>query len=51
MVRTKVIDVFNNMTDEMLIFDMDHTELRNLCNALTLDLHFLDNRPSEDYEC
>ena len=32
------IDVFNNMTDEVLKYDMHPEEIKHLCNALSLDL-------------
>ncbi len=50
MIKTTILEIFNTMTDDVLMFDMDPIELKNLCNALSLDLQmFKENTPN--YTC
>ena len=51
--KENVIEIFNAMTDEALIFDADQTELKQLCNALSIDLQLLEegNLKPQIYEC
>lgn len=48
-----VLEIFNAMTDEVLIFNTDQTELNQLCNALSIDLQLLKegNLKPQIYEC
>jgi hypothetical protein len=50
MIKNKVLEIFNSMTDDVFEFDMDPIELKNLCNALSLDLQLLKENTS-DYTC
>lgn len=38
MIKSKMLAIFDTMTDNTLEYMGDSSELRELCNALTLDL-------------
>lgn len=50
MIKNKVLEIFHTMTDDILLFDMDPVDLKNLCNALSLDLQLLKENAS-NYTC
>lgn len=50
MIKSKVLEIFHTMTDDVLTFNMDPIELKTLCNALSLDLQLLKENTS-DYTC
>lgn len=50
MIKHKILSIFDTMTDNTLEYTSDPVELRNLCNALTLDLQLLKEIDS-DYTC
>jgi hypothetical protein len=51
MIKHKILSIFDTMTDNTLEYDaMSQTELRNLCNALSLDLQLLEESDT-NYTC
>ena len=50
MIKSKMLAIFDTMTDNALEYMGDPSELRELCNALSLDLQLLKENTS-DYTC
>jgi len=48
--KSTVLEIFNNMTDDTLEYMSDPSELKQLCNALSLDLQLLEES-NTDYIC
>ena len=50
MIKSKMLAIFDTMTDNTLEYMGDPSELRALCNALTLDLQLLEENTT-DHNC